>query len=273
MSGPIKWIVFGENIIFWALGFMLLSSGVYAWSERDALHNLTRLTNVALDPAFILIVVGLTAVVVGFAGCIGALRENTCLLAFYALMLGIILFAQLSFGVGAIVFKDWLKEQARGQFKLFITSYRDNEDTQDLVDWVQSAWLQCCGVESYNDWDYNIYFNCTVDNESAYKNPEACGVPFSCCLPPSDDAMQNLQCGYDVRGTANVEVALHSIVPEQTIFTTGCMDKAQHWLDKNLVPVAAVSVGVAVVQILGICFAQNLRTDIFAQKAKWSRRR
>ncbi|GIX92111.1 tetraspanin, partial [Caerostris extrusa] len=49
----------------------------------------------------------------------------------------------------------------------------------------------------------------------------------------------------------------------------GCLRAGEEWIEANLVPVAGVSVGVAVLQILGICFAQNLRADIFAQKAKW----
>ena len=72
----------------------------------------------------------------------------------------------------------------------------------------------------------------------------------------------NLQCGYGVRRKEDVS---------DIIFGKGCMDAAQMWLDQNLVIVAAVAVGIAVVQILGICFAQNLRSDILAQKAKWVR--
>jgi tetraspanin-5 len=37
--------------------------------------------NVALDPAFILICIGTVTFIIGFTGCVGALRENTCLLA------------------------------------------------------------------------------------------------------------------------------------------------------------------------------------------------
>lgn len=37
--------------------------------------------------------------------------------------------------------------------------------------------LQCCGVETYKDWELNMYFNCSSPGR------EACGVPFSCCKP------------------------------------------------------------------------------------------
>lgn len=38
--------------------------------------------------------------------------------------------------------------------------------------------LQCCGIESPDDWDQNVYFNCS---SKSVGSREACGVPFSCC--------------------------------------------------------------------------------------------
>lgn len=50
----------------------------------------------------------------------------------------------------------------------------------------RNSWLQfeCCGFSSdgYRDWNNNIYFNCDESNRS----PEACGVPYSCCIRPDD---------------------------------------------------------------------------------------
>lgn len=77
----------------------ILTVGVWAWSEKDTFNNLTKVANVALDPAFILICIGKLIIsfiyfqyllyifpgtvtfIIGFTGCVGALRENTCLLA------------------------------------------------------------------------------------------------------------------------------------------------------------------------------------------------
>lgn len=63
------------------LGLCILAVGVWAWSEKDMFNNLSKLTTIALDPAFILICSGTITFIIGFAGCVGALRENTCLLA------------------------------------------------------------------------------------------------------------------------------------------------------------------------------------------------
>lgn len=40
------------------LGLGILTVGVWAWSEKDTFHNLSKITNIALDPAFILICIG-----------------------------------------------------------------------------------------------------------------------------------------------------------------------------------------------------------------------
>lgn len=78
---------------------------------------------------------------------------------------------------------------------IFIEKYRDDPDLQNLVDWVQKDWLKCCGVNDYNDWDRNEYFNCSSPSR------EACGVPFSCCKVDKSSKyfMTNKQCGYDLR--------------------------------------------------------------------------
>lgn len=51
----------------------------------------------------------------------------------------------------------------------------------------------CCGARGPNDWNLNIYFNCTDLNPSR----ERCGVPFSCCV--RDPAVSGAG-GGEVRG-------------------------------------------------------------------------
>lgn len=89
-----------------------------------------------------------------------------------------------------------IKDQATEGLRAFIIHYREDPDQQNLIDWIQEDWLQCCGIEGPKDWDSNNYFNCS---SSAIGSREACGVPFSCCRRQSHELIKNKQCGYDVR--------------------------------------------------------------------------
>ncbi|RZF45966.1 hypothetical protein LSTR_LSTR008343 [Laodelphax striatellus] len=309
VSCCLKYMIFGFNVMFWLLGLCILAVGIWAWSEKDTFNNLGRLANIALDPAFVLICVGTLTFIIGFTGCVGALRENTCLLAAYALFLAIILLLEMTAVVMGFIFKDWIKLQATGGFQAFIIHYREDPDQQNLIDWIQEDWLQCCGIEGPKDWDRNNYFNCSSRDVGSR---EACGVPFSCCRRKPNEIIKNKQCGYDVRKPGYFADGWTNLSPTQsgdhTIFERGCLRAGEEWVEANVMSVAVVAVGFALIQnydvakiinekgciqaveewmevnliiisaialitsflqILGICFAQNLRADIFAQKAKW----
>jgi len=70
------------------LGGLMLGVGLWAWTEKDMFQNLSKLSQIPLDPALLLILAGALIFVIGFTGCIGALRENTFLL----LVVGICLY-------------------------------------------------------------------------------------------------------------------------------------------------------------------------------------
>ncbi|XP_055697024.1 tetraspanin-5 isoform X2 [Phlebotomus papatasi] len=262
VSCCLKYVIFSCNVCFWILGLCILAVGVWAWTEKDIFNNVSKFANIALDPAFILICIGAITFVIGFTGCVGALRENTCLLAAYAIFLTILLLMEMSVGVLGFILKDkgWIKEQATEGLRAFITHYREDPDQQNLIDWIQEDWLQCCGIEGPKDWDSNNYFNCS---SHAVGSREACGVPFSCCKRRPHELIKNKQCGYDVRKEGyNFDVS--KIINEK-----GCVQAGEEWMERNLIMIASSAIFLAFFQILGICFAQNLRADIFAQKAKW----
>lgn len=115
--------------------------------------------------------------ILGFAGCIGALRENSFLLKFVGLLiehvakkkpflkviivfvkftvmslfifqfsvfLGIIFFLELTAGVLAFVFKDWIKDQLNFFINNNIRAYRDDIDLQNLIDFTQEYVSSMC---------------------------------------------------------------------------------------------------------------------------------
>ncbi|VDO78674.1 unnamed protein product [Soboliphyme baturini] len=190
-----------------------------------------------LDPAWILIIVGAVTFIIGFSGCVGALRENTCLLASYSVLLSVLLMAELSVGILGFVFSDWVKQQLEAELDDMIIYYRDDPDLQGVIDWIQMDWLHCCGIHGPDDWDMNIYFN---SSSEALGSPEAGGVPFSCCIYAKMNGLINYFCGHRAR---------RKPIPSDIIYNNGCLDRATDWFKKNLIVVGSLAVGLAVLEI------------------------
>jgi tetraspanin-5 len=211
----IKYLLFAFNVILWLVGFTVFGIGIYAWIEKETFTRLSSLSiGVLFDPAFIFLVVGSFVFVIGFCGCVGALRENTTLLLVFSFALGIIFFAELALGILIFMYKDKVKDEIKQNLQLMITNYREDEDLQDLIDWIQRDWLRCCGVAIPDDWDKNSYFECKDLDPWI----ESCGVPPSCCYP---DYIQNRQCGYGVRNKTRIgqDVTINKI------YQDGCLKK------------------------------------------------
>jgi len=68
------------------LGIAFLGIGLWAWNEKGVLSNISSITDLGgFDPVWLFLVVGGVMFILGFAGCIGALRENTFLLKFVSI--------------------------------------------------------------------------------------------------------------------------------------------------------------------------------------------
>jgi tetraspanin-5 len=252
----LKYCIFGFNILVWLLGFALIAVGTWAAYQK---HSKT-IGAVFFDPVLFFIILGVVFFIVGFIGCISALREWNILLIIYAVIVGVALLVTTAGAVVLFAFRSWVKNALRSPLEKTIAQYREDLNLEDLIDWVQSDWLRCCGVDNYRDWERNMYFNCSS------KAIEACGVPFSCCQPDPTLAFTNLQCGYGVLLQDDLD-----IMSGTEIYTKGCLEQGDKWFQQYMVPIAGVIVSLAVIFILGICCACNLAADIKRQKRKWLR--
>ncbi|XP_023620288.1 tetraspanin-14 isoform X4 [Myotis lucifugus] len=167
----------------------------------------------------------------------------------------LIFFLELAVAVLAFLFQDWVRDRFREFFESNIKSYRDDIDLQNLIDSLQKA-NQCCGAYGPEDWDLNVYFNCS----GASYSREKCGVPFSCCVPDPAQKVLNTQCGYDVRTQLKSKW-------DEFIFTKGCIPALEGWLPRNIYIVAGVFIAISLLQIFGIFLAKTLISDIEAVKA------
>ena len=83
-----------------------------------------------------------------YVGCVGALRENLCLLRVYSISMLLIFLGQLAMvGVG-YYFGDQVRIFLENTFApKVIENYRENDDFTNLVDTVQE-YFECCGMST-----------------------------------------------------------------------------------------------------------------------------
>ncbi|ELK12250.1 Tetraspanin-10 [Pteropus alecto] len=201
-----------------------------------------------------LLLVGLVVSAVSLAGCLGALCENTFLLRCFSA--GLLAFLVLEAVAGALVVALWgpLQDGLEHALRLAITRYQDDPDLHFLVDQVQLG-LRCCGAASYQDWQQNLYFNCSSPGV------QACSLPASCCIDPQEDgASVNDQCGFSALG-------LDEDAAQRVVHLEGCGGPLRQWLRENIRAVGGFVIAVVVVQGAELLLATQLVRALAVRKA------
>ena len=258
MNICVKYILFFLNILFWLLGLVMVLAGAYARAMKSY-QQIGSALPWFMDPANIFILIGIVIFTLAFIGCIGSLRENTVLLKIFEIVIDVLLLAEIALALYVYFDRTRVQKNVEKLFHKTIPKYRDDEDFQSIMDWTQQT-MKCCGVRDYNDWEENIYFNCTATSE---KNPERCGVPFSCCKNFEKD--MNRQCGHKMRDPST------DAVRNNVIYTGGCVNAFFEYFlsEDNLVLLSVIAGAVVVLQLVTTGLAHNLCDGIRKQKGKW----
>ncbi|RVE56719.1 hypothetical protein OJAV_G00224260 [Oryzias javanicus] len=247
VSPAVKYLLFLFNFIFWIISFVMVAIGLYARLIKQAE---TALACLAVDPAVMLMVVGIFTFIVTFCGCVGSLRENLCLLQTFCISLTVIFILQLTAGILGFIFSDKGRGKVTEIINKSIVHYRDDIDLQNLIDFGQKE-FRCCGGEAFTDWSHNIYFNCSNQNPSR----ERCSVPFSCCIMTNDTQIFNTMCGQGMQELPYIRAGEH-------IYTDGCIDKLVNWIHNNLFIIGGIALGLAIPQLVGMLLSQILINQI-----------
>ncbi|KAL3865084.1 hypothetical protein ACJMK2_006715 [Sinanodonta woodiana] len=259
VSPFVKYILFLFNFLFWLCGGLMMGVGVWAYIEKNKYYfqEVTSIYDIMLDISIVLIIIGGVVFILGFSGCIGALRENICLLRIFYGVIILIFLGEVTIAVIAFVLRDQVKTWITDILKEgMIERYHDDEEA--LMDWFQEN-IKCCGINDYKDWNKNRYFNCTDDNHSALK----CVVPYSCCKDPDEmtPGVNNILCG---KGALKEDLS-----KVNKINTIGCVDALMQLAERNLPIIGGIVIGIAVPQLLAICLSRLLEGQIQDQRERW----
>ncbi|XP_053850710.1 tetraspanin-10 [Vidua macroura] len=250
-SRCVRYLAFLWNLLFLLLGLLTLAVGVWGLLTKSPLPGGERGVSLGSDPMLLFVLAGLGASTVSLAGCLGALRASPCLLRFF---LGAVLAfggLELLGGLLLLLLRRRLRDALRDLLLLCLLRYLEDPDLQFLVDEVQQG-LQCCGLESYRDWESNPYFNCSAPGA------RACGVPASCCREPlQNGSVPNGQCGFGA-------LALGPAAAGALLHAGGCGAALAAWLRGQAGAIAAGAAALVLLEAVGALMALGVLGEIVA---------
>ncbi|CAH0554486.1 unnamed protein product [Brassicogethes aeneus] len=153
-TGLVKYFVFLANLIFALAGLALIIIGcLYKFHYSEASAALP--SDFSLAP-WLSIIIGGIVFVTAFLGCCGAVKESTCMLTTYAIILLTIFIVQVAIGIYAFLqIKDTneFRHSIRQNYQKAFDKRDQTPQANETIQLVQSV-MHCCGVDGPDDWNY-----------------------------------------------------------------------------------------------------------------------
>ncbi|KAI3371575.1 hypothetical protein L3Q82_024139 [Scortum barcoo] len=123
----LKYMMFIFNLIFWLCGCGLLGVGIWLSVSQGSFATFSP-SFPSLSAANMVIAIGAIVMVTGFLGCLGAIKENKCLLLSFFIVLLIILLAELILLILFFVYSDKVSENAKQDLKDGLALYNSENN-------------------------------------------------------------------------------------------------------------------------------------------------
>ncbi|XP_054000590.1 uncharacterized protein LOC128888023 [Hylaeus anthracinus] len=219
-------------------GIMIISVGTTIYAVYEDFSHF--LDPSYFSPATLLIVVGILVFLIAFLGCLGAIKESTCMVLVFAVSLVLILILELAAAIAAYALQDNIKALLNDKINTTMHQYGKNAEATVAIDFLQSR-LYCCGYNGYEDWKAIM-----------------AELPKSCQHWADIDG--NTSCTFD-----------DSIgcLP----YPTGCSKHLSVVVHRSVLYIGTGAVAIALIQLTGIMFACMLGRAIRRQKIERERRR
>ncbi|XP_075408318.1 tetraspanin-9 isoform X2 [Tenrec ecaudatus] len=229
----LKYMMFLFNLIFWLCGCGLLGVGIWLSVSQGNFATFSP-SFPSLSAANLVIAIGTMVMVTGFLGCLGAIKENKCLLLSFFIVLLVILLGELILLTLFFVYMDKVNENAQKDLKEGLLLYNTENNVGLKNAWnIIQAEMRCCGVTDYTDW-----FPVLGENM----------VPDRCCMENSQGCGRN------------------ATTP---LWKTGCYEKVKMWFDDHKHVLGTVGMCILIMQILGMAFSMTLFQHIHRTGKKY----
>jgi len=224
-----KYLLFAFNFCFWLAGAAVLGVAIWVLVDDD-ISDVVEVADISIyTGSYVLIVAGAVMLIVGFAGCCGAIKESTCLLGLYFACL----FAIFALEVGAAIwaFLEFNSLQEGIDQALNETTTEQPIDIDDSYKTFQQN-FKCCGTTTVcGGFDTKLYEGCT-------------------CTDSDDKVCGNL---------SSEQLKTCAAAPTGTkIYITPCSVALYDFLDDNMLLLAGIALGIGLAEVLGMVIAMCL---------------
>ncbi|XP_035252470.1 CD82 antigen-like [Anguilla anguilla] len=247
-----KYFLFLFNLLFFIFGALILGFGLWVLLDNQSFIAVLQESSYTLKVgSYILIAVGSMTMLMGFLGCVGAVYEIRCLLGLYFICLLLILVSQVTAAALIYFQKDLLKTEMAGIVNKIIVEYSGGNTTRELAwDYIQRT-VNCCGWIDQGNWTENT----RIKNSSMSLYPCSCRNASLAADPLQESGFCNaLSLGWPV-------------------YTSGCMVKVENWILSNSGVILGISIGVAVIELLGIilavCLCKSIHQEDYTKVPKY----
>uniref|UniRef100_A0A7N8XYB7 Tetraspanin n=2 Tax=Mastacembelus armatus TaxID=205130 RepID=A0A7N8XYB7_9TELE len=245
--GFLKVMMFVFNGVIFLAGAAILGVGV--WVKVDSgsilgflgkIENAPAELSQVLNVGYLLIAIGALLVVIGFLGCCGAVRESRCMLLLFFIIVLLVFIAEVAGAVVVLVFRpladDLFNKFGTTAVQSIKKDYGKNPDVTGLWNTTMST-LNCCGFYNSSDFVGSPYY---VDHNQQY--------PPQCCP------------GFIIN-------PCNQTVANNAMAITGCFPKIKRLINDNTVVIAAVALGIAVLEICAMAVSMILYCKIKSMRA------
>ncbi|XP_049284441.1 CD81 protein-like [Anopheles funestus] len=239
----VKYLVVLVNLLFWVVGFLIVSLAIWMLSDPTFLISMTQNEKNYTIGLYIFLTVGGLMLIVAFLGCCGAFKESQWMLTSFFCCLLMVLVAELAAGAWAFQNSSKLDNVVRSAVKEAVqTQYGVIPTRTATLDAIQKHY-KCCGAEGPNDWQSSAFNNLerpTLSVEIS-NQPPSYKVPETCCVANITPE----QC----KRATHMEF-LASMKTKSDLFVDGCMEKLVKAVQENLKLISYVGAAIVGIELL-----------------------
>ncbi|XP_069764509.1 CD82 antigen-like isoform X2 [Narcine bancroftii] len=212
-----KYFLFVFNLFFFFLGGVTLGFGLWILFDKTSFIAVLDTTSVPLQIwSYLLSGLGIFTMMMGFLGCIGALKEVKC-------MLGII--------------EKKISEAVENLIKNYNRDDNKLENLEETWDFIQLK-FSCCGWNSFDEWLNNPIVRRNISKESMANFDTQFNFPCS-CYNSSKNFTHNVtkETGFCLTYGNN-----------QLENSQGCKRIVFQWMQQNTVTIMIICLGITMVE-------------------------